>query len=72
MTQADAAERSGIDVRLWQRLEAGTANSTILVFYDVARALGVTPAELLAPVGRLPNPRERKPGRPRKRRGSGG
>lgn len=64
LTQMAAAAKAGIDISLWARLEAGEANSTILVFHDVARALGVEVAEVVVPLGGRPS--ARRPGRPRK------
>lgn len=64
LTQQAAAARANMDVTAWARLEAGAANSTILVFHDVSRALRVSVAEVLTP--RKERSRKRGPGRPRK------
>ena len=66
-TQQECSAEAGIDLRLWQRLEAGSANSTMLVFVDVARSLEVGVHQLTRPyTGKLPAPRS--VGRPRKTR----
>ena len=41
LTQEDAAERSGIDLRRWQRLEAGEANPTVRTLGRIAETCGV-------------------------------
>lgn len=48
LTQEAASLRASIDIRVWQRLEAGELNATLLTLFDVARALGVRPVEILA------------------------
>lgn len=67
LTQQEASARAGLDIRLWQRLEAGEANSTLLVFHDVARVLGVEVHQVTRPYAGKPVAR-RGPGRPPKRR----
>ncbi len=64
-TQQEAATKAGLDLRLWQRLEAGDANSTLLVFHDVARALGVEVRQVLTPMKATGSPAPRRPGRPK-------
>lgn len=64
-TQQEAASAAGLDLRLWQRLEAGDANSTLLVLHDVARALGVEVRQVVTPRKRAVNPSPRRPGRPK-------
>lgn len=39
LTQEGAAAKSGIDIKRWQRLEAGTVNATIRTLVNVAVAL---------------------------------
>jgi len=63
LTQQEAAERAGLHLTLWQRLEAGTANSTILVFHDVARALEVEVPSLMKPLAEGPSRRRGRPSR---------
>ena len=57
-TQEAAASKAGIDVKRWQRIEAGEVNATIRTLVRVATALGMTVWELLGP----------KPSTPRSRR----
>lgn len=64
-TQQQAATAAGLDLRLWQRLEAGDANSTLLVFHDVARALEVEVRQVVTPIKPAKNPAPRRPGRPK-------
>jgi XRE family aerobic/anaerobic benzoate catabolism transcriptional regulator len=54
LTMAKLAAMSGTSVRFVAQLEAGDANVTVVRLADVARALGVTPAELLAARGDAP------------------
>ena len=64
LTQAEAAERAGLDARHWGRLEAGSTNPTVQTLLSVAKALEVEPNVLLVP-RREANPRRR--GRPPKK-----
>jgi transcriptional regulator with XRE-family HTH domain len=47
MTQEQLAEASGIDQRYISGLENGRRNPTVVTLYELARHLGVEPAELL-------------------------
>lgn len=50
LTQEKAAERSlALSVRHWQYLEKGEVNATLDSLTKVARALAVTPEELMKP-----------------------
>jgi transcriptional regulator with XRE-family HTH domain len=46
MTQEDLAEAAGITVRTLSQLETGNANPTWATVGDIARALGVSIADL--------------------------
>jgi transcriptional regulator with XRE-family HTH domain len=48
LTQEAAADIAGIDVKRWQRLEAGQVNATVKTLWRVAEATGV---EVFALVG---------------------
>jgi XRE family aerobic/anaerobic benzoate catabolism transcriptional regulator len=48
LTQRQLAEQSGLSIRFLAQLERGEGNISLLRFAEVAAALGVTPAELLA------------------------
>ena len=48
-TQEAFAERSGFSQQYISRLEGGRRNPTIVSLFELAQALGVTPAELLQP-----------------------
>ncbi len=61
ITQAEAAERLGVSVKYWQRLEAGSQNLSIVSLTRIATLLRSTPRDLLAP----PRSRQVKRGRPR-------
>ena len=63
LTQADVAERCGMTVPNYQRLEYGLQNLTIETMCRIANTIGVQVSELFAPVQ---NPRTRKRGRPRR------
>ncbi len=52
-TRRVLAQRSGVSERFLAQLEGGTGNISLGRFADVARALGVTPAALLAEPPRL-------------------
>lgn len=51
-----AAERASVATRQWDRLEAGTVNTTLNTLVRVARALGVDPGALLAASEPPPTP----------------
>jgi XRE family aerobic/anaerobic benzoate catabolism transcriptional regulator len=55
-TLREVAERSGVSPRFLVQLEAGRGNISVLRLADVARALEVTPAALLAPSPERPEP----------------
>jgi len=40
LTQSQAADRSGIDLKRWQRIEQGTVNATVQTLVRAANALG--------------------------------
>jgi transcriptional regulator with XRE-family HTH domain len=40
LTQAQAADRSGIDLKRWQRIEQGTVNATVQTLVRAANAVG--------------------------------
>lgn len=61
-TQAELAERLGMDVANYQRIEHGRTNLTLRTLVRLAEALEVEPREILAPPSRG---RQRR-GRPRK------
>jgi transcriptional regulator with XRE-family HTH domain len=46
LTQEDLAEAAGVTVRTLSQLETGNANPTWATVGDIARALGVSIAEL--------------------------
>ena len=48
-TQADLAEAAGADIRVIQRMEAGQTGSALTKLRDVARVLGVSLEDLVAP-----------------------
>jgi transcriptional regulator with XRE-family HTH domain len=58
LTQEDLAERSKIDVKRIQRIEAGTVNVTIKTLVKIASALNLTLWQLLNERGRA---RSRRP-----------
>lgn len=47
LTQEKVAFDSGVSVRNYARIEAGTVNVRVLTLYEVARVLGTTPGRLL-------------------------
>ena len=55
-TLREVAERSGVSSRFLVQLEAGRGNISVLRLADVARALEVTPAALLAPAAERSEP----------------
>jgi transcriptional regulator with XRE-family HTH domain len=63
LTQEAAANAAGIDVKRWQRLEAGTVNATVRTLVAVASALGVSFWKL---VGAAPKSRKSERGEPRR------
>jgi transcriptional regulator with XRE-family HTH domain len=63
MTQAQLAERCGLQLRSFQDLEAGLLNTTLATIESVAGALEIDAQKLFEPP-REPN-RPRRRGRPR-------
>jgi transcriptional regulator with XRE-family HTH domain len=49
LTQEAVAERSGRTQQYISKLENGGRNPTIIILFEIAQVLGVTPAELLTP-----------------------
>ena len=49
ITQAEAAERLGVSVKYWQRLESGTQNLSIVSLTRIADLLQSTTRDLLKP-----------------------
>ncbi|HEY1926626.1 MAG TPA: helix-turn-helix transcriptional regulator [Caulobacteraceae bacterium] len=49
LTQEVLAERTGRTQQYISGLENGRRNPTIIVLFEIAQVLGVTPAELLTP-----------------------
>lgn len=47
LTQEVAADLAGIDVKRWQRLEAGQVNATVKTLWRVAEATGVDVSALI-------------------------
>ncbi|MDT2019472.1 helix-turn-helix transcriptional regulator [Methylocella sp. CPCC 101449] len=47
LTQEAVAERSGISQQYLSGLERGQRNPTVITLYELARALGVSPVDLL-------------------------
>lgn len=47
MTQQVAADKSGINVRHWQKLEAGEINVSLITLYRVAELFKVEIAEIV-------------------------
>jgi transcriptional regulator with XRE-family HTH domain len=47
LTQEAAAERAGLDVRYWQRIEAGSVNVTVRTLVRVALAIGASVCDLV-------------------------
>ncbi len=56
LTQEQAAARSRIDHKRWQKLEAGQANPTVRTLVRVADAIGVPFWQLMAVEGHAPMP----------------
>ena len=62
LTQAQLAEKTGVELRIIQHIEAGTRASVTRSLYDLAMGMGVTLSSLFkSPRSRPP----RRPGRPR-------
>ncbi len=55
LTLQRAADRAEMNIRHWQRVEAGDLNATLFTLVRLGDALGVDPAVLLA----APVPREK-------------
>lgn len=49
MTQQEAAGQTEMDVRQWQKMEAGEFNLTLGALLHVAQLLGVAPRDLVPP-----------------------
>lgn len=49
LTQEEFAHRAGISQQYVSGLEHGLRNPTVITLYDMARALDVTPIDLLRP-----------------------
>lgn len=60
-TQAEAAERAGLDLKHYQEVEGTRINLTIKTIAGLANAFGVEPRRLLDPA---PKPVRRPRGRP--------
>lgn len=56
LTIEAAAERAEVSSRQWDRLEAGTLNTTLRTLVSVGRALNVDPGDLLLPTTPSPTP----------------
>lgn len=63
LTQAEVAERTGMSVTNYQRIEHGGQNMTIEMMVRVASAVGVKTADFFAPPT---SAKRRLPGRPKK------
>ena len=61
LTLEVAAERGGMDLKHWQKIEAGTLNVTIATLVRIARGLGVEVADLFSAASSA----EREPSRVR-------
>jgi transcriptional regulator with XRE-family HTH domain len=73
LTQASLAERAGVSLKYWQRVEAGRENLTIASLVRFANLLRVAPLDLLqqaqlrnARPGRPPSQPARRQQRPRR------
>jgi transcriptional regulator with XRE-family HTH domain len=51
LTQVEAAEAAGLTQPVWARAESNRADLRVNTVEKLATALGVTPADLLRPVG---------------------
>ena len=49
LTQEGLAERSGFGQNYISSLERGRRNPTVITLFELARALGVTPVDMIAP-----------------------
>ena len=65
LTQAQVAERCGMDLRTVQRLESGTYNARLNALGLLCVGLELSAAELVSPTATAP-PRKAGRGRPRK------
>ena len=66
LTQQEAADRSGMELTQWQRLERGRTNPTLQTLFDAATALETSVSAIARPrVERASNPV--RAGRPAKR-----
>jgi transcriptional regulator with XRE-family HTH domain len=64
LTQEEAAAKAGMDLKRWQRLEAGAVNATVRTLVHAAQAIGVDFWDLVG--GSAPPASPRRPGRPTK------
>lgn len=53
LTQEQLAERSGFSQQYLSGLERGRRNPTVVTLYEIARALGAGPADLIRPDGEM-------------------
>ncbi len=56
LTQEQLSELSGFGQNYLSDLERGRRNPTVVTVYELAQALGATPADLLTPKKDGPNP----------------
>ena len=54
LTQRDIAEKAGMDVRYYSKIERGQVNVTFLTLSEISRVLGVCPGQLVLPKDRFP------------------
>lgn len=50
LTQEQLSERSGLTQQYISGLEQGRRNPTVVTLFELAQALGTTPAELITPL----------------------
>lgn len=53
LTQEEVEARSGFSQQYLSGLEQGKRNPTVITIYELSQALGVNPADLIAPDERL-------------------
>lgn len=68
LSQEKFAERAGFNARYYRRIEKAEVDSSLTTLYRLARALGITPLQLLRPTAAIPP----KAGRPRKKKTTSG
>jgi len=49
LTQEQLSEKTGLTQQYLSGLEQGRRNPTVVTLYDLAQALGVSPADLITP-----------------------